>query len=182
MIGNSPNLRTRRGRTTWNCRIGREIANATVKPQKKTEATNWTALNKMVGALSRYLGFTAFSTSHFPLLVRVRLEIYPFAALNVQMDIPTYTHEEYERFLRFDPTWSKNETDYLFSLCRFYDCRWPVVWDNYDYGTKRSIEELMDRYFGCCRRLFEGRMGKGEDVEGYRRRLEAGGWDFDKSG
>lgn len=40
------------------------------------------------------------------------------------------------------PGWDLPETDYLFSLCKQYDLRWPIIWDRFDWpgGVRRSIE------------------------------------------
>ncbi|KAH8161513.1 hypothetical protein CIB48_g6722 [Xylaria polymorpha] len=55
-----------------------------------------------------------------------------FAKFNVQVDIPQYSEDQYNSNLVNDD-WTKNETDYLFSLARDFDLRWPLIWDRYDY-------------------------------------------------
>jgi DNA methyltransferase 1-associated protein 1 len=55
-----------------------------------------------------------------------------FAKYNVQVNIPEYTDEEYNLRLQ-SQDWTRHETDYLFSLCREYDLRFPVIWDRYEY-------------------------------------------------
>jgi hypothetical protein len=43
--------------------------------------------------------------------------------------------------LALDPSWTKDETDYLFALCKKYDLRFVVIVDRYEYpGTTRSME------------------------------------------
>ena len=41
-----------------------------------------------------------------------------------------------------DPSWTKEETDYLFNLVREYDGRFYVVHDRYEYpgGIERTLE------------------------------------------
>lgn len=80
---------------------------------------------------------------------------YKFAKFNVQLDIPTYTDGEYE-VLR-DDDWSREETDYLFELCRDFDLRFPIIWDRYEFpgGKARSVEDLKSRYYAVCRNLME---------------------------
>ncbi|KAI0445281.1 hypothetical protein F4803DRAFT_196556 [Xylaria telfairii] len=55
-----------------------------------------------------------------------------FAKFNVQVDIPQYSEDQYNSNLVNDD-WTKHETDYLFSLARDFDLRWPLIWDRYDY-------------------------------------------------
>jgi hypothetical protein len=47
-----------------------------------------------------------------------------------------------EIFACADEEWSKEETDYLFSLMREYEARWFVVHDRYDFpgGSPRTME------------------------------------------
>ncbi|KAI9030429.1 hypothetical protein DFJ74DRAFT_470315 [Hyaloraphidium curvatum] len=109
-------------------------------------------------------------------------EDYPFVKFNVVLDVPEYTADEYERHLRFDAHWGKGETDYLFEMCRQYDCRFPVIADLYEYGdSKRSIEDLKERYYKICKKIFETRIARGQDVEENQRKLDTGCYEFDKS-
>ncbi|KAF1975895.1 hypothetical protein BU23DRAFT_529006 [Bimuria novae-zelandiae CBS 107.79] len=50
----------------------------------------------------------------------------------IEVDIPTFSDEEYEAHLRSDD-WSREETDYLFQVVKDYSYRWAVIWDRYDY-------------------------------------------------
>jgi hypothetical protein len=63
------------------------------------------------------------------------------ARFNVQIDVPFYTDIEYETYFR-DVYWSRDETDYLFEMCRRYDLRFIVIADRYEWNspTKRSME------------------------------------------
>jgi hypothetical protein len=57
---------------------------------------------------------------------------YPFAKYNVPAQTFTYTDEEYDKLLQ-DEDWTKEETDYLFSLIHEYDVRFHIVADRYDF-------------------------------------------------
>jgi len=43
---------------------------------------------------------------------------------------------------RQDKEWTKEETDYLFSVVQAYDARWYIVHDRYDFqgGVPRLLE------------------------------------------
>lgn len=80
---------------------------------------------------------------------------YRFAKFNVQVDVPTYSDGEYE--VLKDSDWSREETDYLFDLCREYDLRFPIIWDRYEFpdGKPKSVEDIKARYYSVCRSLME---------------------------
>lgn len=81
------------------------------------------------------------------------MEEYPFAQFNTSISIPSYTDEEYEKHLKSDE-WTKEETDYLFSLCRQFDLRFPVVLDRYEYpNSNRTMEDLRERYYSIISKL-----------------------------
>ncbi|KAG5648906.1 hypothetical protein DXG03_000255 [Asterophora parasitica] len=90
---------------------------------------------------------------------------YPFAKYNVPSNVFTYSQDEYTRFLE-DKEWTKEETDYLFSVARDYDVRWFVVHDRYNYigGVPRSIDDLKDRYYSVCRKLVRNRPWAGDET------------------
>ena len=84
---------------------------------------------------------------------------YPFSKYNVQHPTYTYSQDEYTRFLEgeivltrepvffissTDKDWTKEETDYLFSVVRDFDLRWYIIHDRYEYleGPSRSLEVL----------------------------------------
>ncbi|CAG8547091.1 12039_t:CDS:2, partial [Acaulospora colombiana] len=70
-----------------------------------------------------------------------------FAEYNKDTEVLEYNEEEYQKFLT-DKEWTKEETDYLFSLCRKYDLRFIVIHDRYEY-SERSMEEeesLLEEY------------------------------------
>ncbi|KAI3326169.1 SWR1-complex protein 4 [Xylariaceae sp. AK1471] len=58
-----------------------------------------------------------------------------FAKFNVQVDVPQYSEDQYNSNL-VNSDWTRDETDYLFSLARDFDLRWPLIWDRYEYTPK----------------------------------------------
>lgn len=88
-----------------------------------------------------------------------------FAKYNVKVITPQYDDDQYQRHLQ-DHLWTKDETDYLVSLARNFDLRWPIIWDRYEYqppainldpqaaevaidklATARTLEDLKARYY-----------------------------------
>lgn len=45
-----------------------------------------------------------------------------------------YDDEEWNNVVPMDPDWSKEETDYLISLCEQFDARFLVITDRYEVG------------------------------------------------
>ncbi|KAF8238854.1 hypothetical protein L208DRAFT_1421112 [Tricholoma matsutake] len=90
---------------------------------------------------------------------------YPFAKYNVQNTSYTYSQDEYTRFLE-DKEWTKEETDYLFSVVQAYDSRWYIIHDRYDFpgGVSRLLEDLKDRYYSACRKLVRNRPWAGDEA------------------
>ena len=76
---------------------------------------------------------------------------YPFAKMNVVINIPSYTDQEYQELLQSNE-WSKSETDHLFGLCRKYDLRFIVIQDRWDTSLykDRTVENIKDRYYSVC--------------------------------
>ncbi|ORE07931.1 hypothetical protein BCV72DRAFT_325217, partial [Rhizopus microsporus var. microsporus] len=104
---------------------------------------------------------------------------YEFAKFNKTIDILQYTDEDYEKYLT-DNDWSKEETDYLFELCKKYDLRFPVIEDRYNYENKqRTMEDLKDRFYSIYRKLILN--GKGPTTGDYDRQVLAQQYAFDKS-
>ncbi|KAI3630715.1 hypothetical protein MIR68_012150 [Amoeboaphelidium protococcarum] len=65
--------------------------------------------------------------------------------------IKEYSDEQYaavEATLN-DSSWTRDETDYLWSLCRQYDVRWFIIHDRYLYnGVKnRTLPDLQRRFY-----------------------------------
>jgi DNA methyltransferase 1-associated protein 1 len=78
---------------------------------------------------------------------------YAFAKFNKVIDVIEYTDDDYEKYLT-DTDWSKEETDYLFDLCRQYDLRFPVIQDRYQFENKfRTMEDLKERYYSVNKTL-----------------------------
>lgn len=79
---------------------------------------------------------------------------YPFAKFNKQVPVPTYTDAEYLQHLHND-SWSRQETDHLFDLCRRFDLRFIVIRDRWDRSRfpDRSVEDLKERYYDICATL-----------------------------
>lgn len=68
--------------------------------------------------------------------------------------MPLYSDAEYQQHLQSD-TWTKQETDHLFDLCRRFDLRFYAVHDRWDRSqfTERSIEDVKERYYDICNTL-----------------------------
>lgn len=75
---------------------------------------------------------------------------YPFAKFNKQLNIVSYTINEYNTHLRTNQSkWSKSQTDHLFELAKRFDLRFVVMadrWDRSNHGTK-TVEDLKERYY-----------------------------------
>ena len=74
-----------------------------------------------------------------------------------------------------DASWSREETDYLFSLCSQYDLRFPVIADRYCWAgaapplpgvepAARGVHELKARYYGIAHALIRSRTDSPEEV------------------
>lgn len=69
------------------------------------------------------------------------------------VDVPVYSDLDYQLHLH-DENWTKQETDQLFDLCHRFDLRFVVIHDRWDHSkSKRSIEDLKERYYGICNTL-----------------------------
>lgn len=103
---------------------------------------------------------------------------YPFAKYNIEITVPTYTDEQYEKYL-VDENWSREETDYLLNLIKDYYQKWPVIIDRYEYvpsskqeptsqtetneatvarpteTKERDLEALKERYYFICAKMME---------------------------
>ncbi|CAJ0846241.1 12398_t:CDS:2, partial [Entrophospora sp. SA101] len=74
---------------------------------------------------------------------------------NNPINVEKYSDEEYNKYL-IDKDWSKEETDYLFDMCKKYDLRFIVIHDRYDFPNKtRTIEDLKDRYYSACKKILQ---------------------------
>lgn len=68
------------------------------------------------------------------------MEDSAFAKFNVQVNIPTYTDDQYKQYLTSE-VWSKEETDYLMELVTDFELRWPLIWDRYEWSPPATNGE-----------------------------------------
>ncbi|PSN34648.1 DNA methyltransferase 1-associated protein 1 [Blattella germanica] len=92
----------------------------------------------------------------------------PARADGAQVPIPTYTDNEYLQHLHND-SWSRQETDHLFDLCRRFDLRFIVIRDRWDRSRfpDRSVEDLKERYYDICALLARLKSGSSHDTKVY---------------
>lgn len=76
---------------------------------------------------------------------------YAFARFNKMVDVPVYSDLEYQQNLH-DENWSRQETDYLFEMCKRFDLRFIVIHDRWDRQRfpNRTVEDLKEHYYGIC--------------------------------
>ncbi|KAJ8305995.1 hypothetical protein KUTeg_016540 [Tegillarca granosa] len=67
------------------------------------------------------------------------------------VDVPAYSDLEYQQHLH-DDSWTRQETDHLFDLCKRFDLRFIVIHDRWDREKhpNRSVEDLKERYYNIC--------------------------------
>ncbi|EGG02790.1 uncharacterized protein MELLADRAFT_117485 [Melampsora larici-populina 98AG31] len=109
--------------------------------------------------------------------------VSPFSKFNTSSNLYTYSTEEYYHYLR-DDDWTKEETDYLFSLLKDYDLRFPVISDRYDFlGSSRSIDDLKSRYYSICQKLILNRPSNssGEPLDEMSKKQLIQSYHFDKN-
>ncbi|KAI7327024.1 hypothetical protein KC326_g95 [Hortaea werneckii] len=75
-----------------------------------------------------------------------------FSKYNVVPEVPTYTQELYEKDL-VDPSWTKDETDYLMETYRECSGKWPVIIDRYESERPRTMEDLKARFYFISSRI-----------------------------
>ena len=102
------------------------------------------------------------------------LEDSAFAKYNVRVSVPQYSDDQYRLNLQHED-WTKEETDYLMSLVKDFDLRWPIIWDRYEYvppatngepgadgdeskavipaPKERSVEDLKARYYTVAAKM-----------------------------
>ena len=79
---------------------------------------------------------------------------FPADRFNVPSSVAKYTDEQYEAHFKSEE-WTKEETDYLFSLCEEFTLRWLLIGDRYDTSEipgdatypDRGTEALKQRYY-----------------------------------
>lgn len=85
-------------------------------------------------------------------------EMYSFAKINQKIALIRFSKEEYDRCLKpLSKEWGQEETEYLWEMCERFDLRFIVIHDRYDKKYQRTVEELKDRYYSCCKALLEDR-------------------------
>ncbi|RMY74757.1 hypothetical protein D0863_03033 [Hortaea werneckii] len=75
-----------------------------------------------------------------------------FSKYNVVPEVPTYTPELYEKDLT-DPSWTKDETDYLMETYQECSGKWPVIIDRYESERPRTMEDLKARFYFISSRI-----------------------------
>ena len=70
--------------------------------------------------------------------------------------------------------WTREETDYLWSLCRQFDLRWVVIADRFDcpqHGAScrhaNRSESMRARYYAIARHLAQQSVAAGQDAKKY---------------
>ncbi|KAJ3157441.1 swr complex subunit [Geranomyces michiganensis] len=98
---------------------------------------------------------------------------YYFAKFNKPLEIIRYDGAEYEATVKplkypGSESWTRAETDYLYSLLLQYDLRWPVVADRYDWeGQTRSVDDLKERYYAISHALLTARGSPAAEITPY---------------
>jgi DNA methyltransferase 1-associated protein 1 len=83
---------------------------------------------------------------------------YEYAQFNKKINLVEFTDNEYETLINdIDPYWTKEETLYLWDLCKQFDLRFIVIYDKYDTQYDRTVEELKDRYYSVSKKILEYR-------------------------
>lgn len=84
---------------------------------------------------------------------------YEYAQYNKKINVVNIKKDEFEQFSNeLDPSWSWEETEYFWDLCRSYDLRFIIIQDRYNFsGKDRSVEELKERYYSLCKKILENR-------------------------
>uniref|UniRef100_A0A0N5A916 DNA methyltransferase 1-associated protein 1 n=1 Tax=Syphacia muris TaxID=451379 RepID=A0A0N5A916_9BILA len=77
---------------------------------------------------------------------------YLFARFNKVISIPVFTDQEYDSCL-VSQKWTKDDTFHLFDLCRRYDLRWIIIADRWAGSSRRSIEDMKDRFYTVINEL-----------------------------
>jgi DNA methyltransferase 1-associated protein 1 len=81
---------------------------------------------------------------------------YAFAKFNKEIDMVELTEADYDTSTEAT-NWTKEETFYLWDLCKQFDLRFVVIqdrWDDQKY-SERTIEDLKERYYTVSRTLLE---------------------------
>jgi len=87
---------------------------------------------------------------------------YQFSRFNKRITVFEYTTEQYEKYFNNDPSWTKEETDILWDLCKTFDLRFVVIADRLP-GNK-SLEDIKERYYKISTKLLELNSTSDEDI------------------
>lgn len=68
---------------------------------------------------------------------------------NIEVDVPTFTDDEYDALLRSDD-WSREETEYLLQMVNDFAYRWAVIWDRYDFQPSNQTQDGADNANGSA--------------------------------
>ncbi|CAG8508096.1 746_t:CDS:10 [Ambispora leptoticha] len=89
-------------------------------------------------------------------------QAYRFNEFNKVINIIDYAEQEYNNLFNNETDWTKEETDYLFELCRKYDLRFLVIADRYEWPNKRrTMEDLKERYYYVTKEINTSRANAG---------------------
>jgi len=78
---------------------------------------------------------------------------YAFSKFNKESDVMKYSDSEYSEHLVAE-SWTREETDALFDMCKRFDLRWPVIHDRWpSHVTTRPLEDLKERYYNVTNLL-----------------------------
>jgi len=95
-------------------------------------------------------------------------EDYAFSKFNKQIELVEFSEEEYNLVAEHGD-WTKEETLYLWDLCKNYDLRFIVVQDRYDETKykRRSVEDLKERYYTLASKVLELRGVKEHPIQNH---------------
>jgi len=74
-------------------------------------------------------------------------------AFRKKITVFEYSPEQYEKYFNKDPSWTKEETDLLWDLCKRLDLRFVVIADQ--FPGEKTIEDLKERYYSISKKLLE---------------------------
>ena len=62
----------------------------------------------------------------------------------LQMMVYNYDEEEWTNVVPKDPEWSREETDFLISMCEQFDLRFLVITDRYEVSGHPCLAKIAD--------------------------------------
>ncbi|KAI8146957.1 hypothetical protein BJV82DRAFT_665062 [Fennellomyces sp. T-0311] len=135
----------------------------------KKKATPWQVNSQIIERFTNNARNDDLALEHWIKASDANKPEYPFAHSGKGLSVIEYSDEEYADYLEeLDPDWTKEETDYLMELCRQFDLRFVIIADRYQFGnSKRSVEDLKDRYCRLQRALIKLRTGSEAQAQQY---------------